>query len=104
MPPMKRLELHNALVETVSSKHVYFQPPESVKLSYPCVVYKLDNKDTYYADDKPYADFWRYIVTYITKNPDDPVVEELAQLPASRFDRYFVADNLHHYSFVITMS
>lgn len=33
-------------------KNVYFQPPESVKLLYPCIVYKRSAGDTRFADNK----------------------------------------------------
>ena len=35
----KRLIFHNKLRNTLGSNNVYFQPPESVKLKYPAVVY-----------------------------------------------------------------
>lgn len=34
-----RLELQSKLVELLGSKHVYYQPPESVKIEYPAIVY-----------------------------------------------------------------
>ena len=35
-----RLNLHNSLIEALGTKSVYFQPPESVKLVYPCIIYE----------------------------------------------------------------
>ena len=36
-----RLDLHEELCELLGSRHVYFQPPESIKLIYPCIVYSM---------------------------------------------------------------
>lgn len=103
MPPMKRLDLHNKLVETIGSDAVYFQSPESVKMKYPCIVYNLAYIDTSHADDGSYITHYRYDVTYITRDPDDKNIENIKNLSAIKFDRYYSADNLHHYSYEITM-
>lgn len=36
-----RLELQNKLEELLGSRHVYFQPPESVKMEYPAIKYSM---------------------------------------------------------------
>ena len=38
-----RLNLQDKLEEVLGSKQVYFQPPESLKLKYPCIVYSRSN-------------------------------------------------------------
>ena len=35
-----RYELHEFLCEILGSRNVYFQPPESVKMKYPAIVYE----------------------------------------------------------------
>ena len=52
---------------------VYFQPPSSVKLVYPCIVYALDGVDANHADNKPYMSAKRYKVTIIDKDPDSEI-------------------------------
>ena len=81
--------------------HVYFQPPESVKLSYPCIVYQLDDHSEFHADDTTYLRMRRYSVTYITKNPDDLNVETIADMKYCRLNRFFTNDNLNHYVYTI---
>lgn len=49
-----RIDLHEELRAILGSGFVYFQPPESVKMIYPCIVYALDLMDMKYADDRPY--------------------------------------------------
>lgn len=38
-----RLNLQTFLEEILESRNVYFQPPESVKMKYPAIVYALDD-------------------------------------------------------------
>lgn len=78
---------------------VYFQPPPSVKLVYPCIVYVLDKMDTKHADDKPYLNKKGYSVTVIDKAPDSEIPNLFSSLPLCRFDRAYTADNLNHWVF-----
>lgn len=79
--------------------HLYFQPPEDVKLVYPCILYRLRTMTNDYADDRPYRNVIAYDITYITRSPVSKVPTELAKLPGFGFDRYYVSDNLHHYAY-----
>ena len=81
--------------------HVYFQPPESVKLKYPCIVYKKRTGDTLYADDLPYRFEQCYTITVIDSNPDSTIPRSVAMLPMCKEDRCFTADNLNHTVFIM---
>lgn len=81
--------------------NVYFQPPENVKLKYPCIIYKERTADTVYADDYPYRFTKCYTVTYIDSNPDSTVPEKIAMLQMCREDNKFTSDNLNHTVFVL---
>ena len=82
--------------------NVYFQPPETIKLSYPCVVYNLSSIDHQYADNKTYIGKRRYECTLITKDPDDDRVDKIVStFELCKFDRFFTANNLNHNVFVI---
>lgn len=97
-----RLELHEELCELLGSRNVYFQPPESVKLRYPCIVYQRNTGDTQFANNNPYTFKLQYMVTAITKDPDSELIEKIAwHFPMSRMDRHFTADNLNHDVFMI---
>ena len=95
----RRLKLHQILVDILGSNHVYFQPPESVKLTYPCIVYQYETEDTQFADDLPYVFRRRYQVTVIDPDPDSKIPNKISQLPRCLNDRNFTTDNLNHYSF-----
>lgn len=96
-----RVGLDEMLAAIIGEDNLYYQPPENVKLRYPCIIYNLDNRDTDYADDVPYLNHKRYSLQFITKDPDDPISDEIALLPMCRFDRRFVADKLYHDNFSI---
>jgi hypothetical protein len=91
-----RLELHAILVNILGSNNVYFQPPASIQLQYPCIVYKRDNGVTLHADDKPYMLSTRYQITVIDRNPDSEIPAAIGALPMCIFDRFYTADNLNH--------
>lgn len=76
---------------------VYFQPDESVKLTYPCILYSLSRLYTRYGDDMPYIGKDQYTVTVIDRNPDSKIAKEIIQkFRYASFDRRYVADNLYH--------
>ncbi len=96
-----RLELQTLLEELLGSRNVYFQPPETVKMKYPCIVYNLDDKFSRYADDGTYVLYNRYEITYMTKDPDDTKQDDIASLKKCRFNRFFVSENINHYVYNI---
>lgn len=91
-----RLNLQEEL-ETLIGKKVYYQPPETVKMMYPCIVYDLSKMKLVRADNKIYVNFKAYEIMYITKNPDDPMIETiLNKFENINFDRQYKANNLYH--------
>lgn len=97
----RRLEFHEILCGVLGNKHVYFQPPESLKLKYPCIVYNRTTANSQYGDNRPYTFMICYQVIYIDKDPDSEVIMELAKLPYSSMDRHYTANNLNHDAFTI---
>ena len=93
-----RLKLHEELCDILGNKRVYFQPPASVKMSYPCIRYSLSNVDSIKANDKNYKNTNRYSVVVIDVDPDSKIhMEILEEFPMCSFDRFFTADNLNHW-------
>lgn len=92
-----RQQLHDILKGIVGSGNkVYFQPPASIQMTYPCIVYKRDALNTKHADNKPYSQTKRYQVTVIDRTPDSDIPDKVAALPLCMFDRHFAADDLNH--------
>lgn len=97
-----RLELHEALCSLIGSRNVYFQPPENVRMKYPCIVYELSRVTQRHADDRTYKFDKSYEVTYISDNPDTDIHElMLTAFMYCQFDRRFVNDGLYHDVFTI---
>lgn len=92
----RRLKLQQILIDILGSDNVYFQPPPTVQMQYPCIRYERDFNYTAFANDKPYKHKKRYLVTIIDRDPDSKIPDEIAKLPMCVFDRFFTADNLNH--------
>lgn len=97
----KRIELHQRLVAISSNLHVYYQPPESVKLQYPAIVYSRSNIENVNADDTPYVHQYAYEAIVIDNKPDSEIVDILSKFPKTRFGRAYCVDNLYHTTFTI---
>lgn len=95
-----RIDLHNRLIDVLGSRNVYFQPPASLKMSYPCIVYKLDGMDEKFADDILYVKKRRYTITIIDSNPDSLIPDKLSVLKFTTFENHYCADNLNHYVYL----
>lgn len=77
--------------------NVYFQPPESVKLMYPCIVYKRVIGNTRFADNDKYSYKRCYELTVIDRDPDRSLYEKVfMHFPMCKEDRGFVSENLYH--------
>jgi hypothetical protein len=63
---------------------------------YPAIVYHLDFEKASHADNRPYARKPRYMVTVISRDPENPVIDKVADLPSSSFERSYTADELNH--------
>jgi hypothetical protein len=99
---MDRRPLFQQVLEALSpGLKVYFQPPESLKMTYPCIVYSDDPGDTTFANNRPYTYEQQYEVQLISREPQPALFHKLASLPKSTHARSFVADNLNHSVFSI---
>lgn len=65
------------------------------------IVYKDEPYKTEFANGEIYILRRRYMVIFITRDPDDTTLEKLASMPYSKLDRIYTADNLYHYAFII---
>ena len=96
-----RLDLQELLLGILENDNAYFQPPTNVKLVYPCIVYERAPILASWAGNKPYTLDKPYLVTHISRDPDDEAVDKLAALPKCVHDRFYIADNLNHHTFKI---
>jgi hypothetical protein len=91
-----RLELQDLLIDILGSPNVYFQPPPTIKMVYPCIVYNRDFMHIDYADNKTYSRMKRYQIMVIDPDPDSAIPDKILDLPLCRYERFFTADNLNH--------
>lgn len=96
-----RLELQTLLEDILGSRQVYYQPPASVKMQYPAIVYSRKDIDGRRADDITYIQTLAYELTVIDKNPDSDIPIRISQLPMCSYDRHYTSDNLNHDVFTI---
>lgn len=105
MSDAKRIELQVKLEEILGSNHVYFQPPENVRMVYPAIVYSRRTGYSFNADDVNYKFFQAYDVTYISKDPDDGFIDIFMKcMNTARYDRHYISENLHHDNFFVYTS
>lgn len=92
-----RLQLQDELELLLGSDDVYFQPPESLRMTYPCIRYELRAPQQFRADNKNYVLHRSYTVTHIYKDPDGDLIQTfLNTFQMCDHDRHYTADGLHH--------
>lgn len=97
----RRLELQEILENILGSRNVYFQPPETIKLKYPCIIYNRDDIDQRYANNSSYINRVRYSLLLISHSPESELIKKLLELKYCSYDRYYAADSLHHDTFTL---
>ena len=97
----QRLKLHSILKLLLGLTNVYYQPPASIILKYPCIVYETAYSNTAFADDMLYRSIKGYSLTVIDADPDSIIPEKVSKLPMCKFDRHFTANNLNHGVYII---
>lgn len=93
----QRLKLQNKLEEFLGSRNVYYQPPETIRMEYPAIVYSKDDIETIHSDNSIHLKNTRYKITVIDRKPDNPVIDKLLKnIQYCSFDTHYISDNLHH--------
>lgn len=97
-----RIDLHNILLEIMQGNKVYYQPPESLKMQYPAIVYFLDDIDTKNADNSHYNKTNKYKLILIDRNPDSEFIAPISELPFCKLATSpYQSDGLNHFVFSI---
>lgn len=102
MAPLdRRAKLSAMLHEVLGSDKVHFEPPETIKMEYPAIVYNKSGQRTVRANDGRYLVYDRYTITFIHKDADSETTESIGDLPYCELDRQYTADDLYHDVFTI---
>ena len=97
-----RVKLQEELEKILGNRNVYYKPPETLKIDYPCIVYELRRKTSMKADNRKYLFNTAYIITYISKKSNDEIIEKLLNsFEYSSHDRRYITDGLYHNTFTI---
>lgn len=96
-----RLELHELFCTILESRNAYYQPPASVRMKYPAIVYSRKKITNVHADNAVYRQLNAYEVTVIDENPDSELVRKVSMLPKCEHERSFTSDNLNHDVFTL---
>lgn len=88
-------ELLTALMPEGAAANVYHKPPSNLVMKYPCIRYAQNDEDVAHADNFPYRRVKRWEITIIEKS-DSGLVDKIASLPMSSWNRAFTAENLNH--------
>lgn len=91
-----RLELQELLEDILGSRNVYYQPPETLKIKFPAIVYEMSNFKDKYADDDIFFRKIYYTVTYISASIDMEIIDKLSRIKYCKMSRQFTNDNLYH--------
>ena len=96
-----RLTLQTLLEQILGSRNVYFSPPSSLNMKYPCIRYQLADMNDTPADNIAYMRQKKYTLTYIDSNPDSVIPDKILEIPYCSFDRPYTSDNLNHFVFIL---
>lgn len=96
-----RTELQTFLEELIGSRNVYFQPPASIQMSYPAIVYSRNDIENSFANNNVYNTKKSYEIIVIDKKSESALIEKLTNIKHCRYNRHYVSDNLHHDVFIL---
>ena len=75
-----RLELQSELEKILGSRNVYFQPPSSLKIKYPAIVYSRNSIDNNFANNSVYKQDVSYMLTVIYTDPDSEIPINISKM------------------------
>lgn len=90
-----RIELHEHLLE--HSANVYFQPPATIRMNYPSIVYHKSDKQRNHGNNRIYQSNQQYQITVISPDPDSLIADALEEsFSYCTITNYMTVDNLNH--------
>lgn len=98
----RRLKLQMDLEKIPGIKKAYFQPPETVRMVYPCIRYSRGRPRTARADNTAYRFTQCYELMVITPDPDSEVPKYIAKhFPMAEVNTTYPSNNLYHTSITL---
>lgn len=98
----RRIELQTLLEGILGSRYVYFQPPPTLMMTYPCIRYSGAGIDANHANNKVYKYTKRYDGVIIEYNPDSTLPTDLlTSFEMCSLGTPYTADGLYHFPFTL---
>ena len=97
-----RIELREKLKDICPN--LYFQPPSSEKLIYPCIIYHRVGGQALHADNGVYAFKFAYEIMVVDRDPDSEIVERLTKFMSGlpfTYNSHYTKNNLNHDVFTL---
>lgn len=92
-----RSDLSDILHKIQGNDHIYYQPPESIKIEIPGIIYSKSDIDVIRADNRMYINHDKYTLICLSLTSDNPVVKLLIErLPMCSYDRSYTKNNVYH--------
>ncbi len=96
-----RIDLQRMLEEVLGSRNVYFQPPESIKLKYPAIIYSRSAIESEHANNNKYMKHTKYQAIVVDQDPESEIIDKMLELPMCSYVRSYASENLNHDVFEI---
>ena len=96
-----RLDLHDILIEVLGTtgqevSRVYFQPPSTIEMEYPCIIYRRSTRKDFFSNDRLYLGMKQYSITVVDEDPDSEIPDKVLNLPYCSHNTTFAIDGLNH--------
>lgn len=88
--------LQNKLEEILGTNNVYFQPPPSIHMCYPAIVYSLEGVNKTFANGLAYNISKSYTLIVIDTNPEGVIADKVNLLPFCKHIKRYPKDGLTH--------
>lgn len=97
-----RLILEEKLRGILGNDNVYFQPPSSIKLHYPCIIFELTRTNVARADNTAYKLINEYHLKHLFRSLKNEKKDALlSEFMMISHDNRFIADGLYNDEFTL---
>ena len=99
---LSRLRLQSELEEILGSNNVYFQPPESININYPAIVYSRARIGNDFANNSVYSQMDTYEIIVLDKDPDSELVRKISLMDTAKHAKHYTSNNLNYDVFTLS--
>lgn len=82
---------------------LYFRPPNTHKISYPCIIYNLVDQEPRHANNSLYTLYLEFEITVISILPGI-TSSDILEISSSSFVRTYISNNLVHDVYKVRMT